>query len=293
MKNGRKKQTRSRTNMTLAAAYNHCRQINQSHYENFPVASKLMPRKIRPAIDAIYAFARTADDFADEVEHEGQRLVRLQEWEALLDDDNSQHPIFVALHDSIATHQIPKDLLRKLLVAYRMDVAQNRHATYADLLHYCEFSANPVGRLVLWLFGYRDETIFKSSDHICTALQLTNFWQDVAVDLKKNRIYLPVADMQKFGVTEQALQAHECSEGFQKLLQQQIAKTMDLFSAGKALGAHLSGRLKLEIGLTRKAGIAILHKIEKQNYDVLNSRPTLSKMDFGWLFLKTLVGGGF
>lgn len=279
--------------MTLAAAYNHCRHINQNHYENFPVASKLLPQKIRPAIDAIYAFARTADDFADEAQFEGQRLARLQEWESQLQSGHATHPIFIALFDAISQHQIPKELLQKLLTAYRMDVAQNRHATFDDLLHYCEFSANPIGRLVLWLFGYRDEKIFKLSDHICTALQLANFWQDVAVDLQKNRIYLPVVDMQKFGVTEQSLLAHDCSEGFQKLLQQQIGKTKDLFAAGKDLGKHLSGRLKLEIGLTRKAGMAILHKIERQNFDVLNARPTLSKMDFGWLFLQTLARGGF
>lgn len=279
--------------MNLAEAYSHCRQINQNHYENFPVASMLLPQKIRPAIDAIYAFARSADDFADEVEFEGQRLARLQEWESQLQSDHATHPIFIALFDTILQYQIPKELLQKLLTAYRMDVAQNRHMTFNDLLHYCEFSANPVGRLVLWLFGQRDESVFKLSDHICTALQLANFWQDVSVDLQKNRIYLPVADMQKFGVTEQSLLAHECSEGFQKLVQQQIGKTKDKFAAGKDLGKHLSGRLKLEIGLTRQAGIAILQKIERQNFDVLNSRPTLSKMDFAWLFLQTLVAGGF
>ena len=279
--------------MNLENAYAYCRTINQNHYENFPVASWLLPKKMRPAIDAIYAFARTADDFADETEFDGQRLECLQDWEKQLKDPHSTNPIFIALHDSIQQYQIPIALLLKLLTAYKMDVQNNRHNTFADLLYYCEFSANPVGRLVLWLFGYRDEEIFKLSDYICTGLQLANFWQDVAVDLKKNRIYLPLQDMQNFGVTEKSLFAYETTAELQKLLAHQIRRTQELFAMGAALRGHLAGRLKIEIGLTRRAGIEILHKIERQNYDVLHKRPTIGKADFAKLLFKTLLARGF
>lgn len=274
--------------MQVSEAYQRCREINQNHYENFPVASMLLPKHIRPAIDAIYAFARTADDFADEAEFDGQRLERIDEWEQKLLADSATDPIFIALHHAIAKHEIPVQLLQDLLTAYRMDVQKSRHESFDDLIFYCKHSANPVGRLVLWLFGFRDESVFELSDEICTGLQLANFWQDVAIDLKKDRIYLPKEDLLAFQVSEQDLFAHKVSPEFKKLMQFQVVRTREIFRAGHALMDHLKGRLNLEIRLTWLGGFEILRRIEAVDYDVYNRRPKLSKADFLRLFCKAL-----
>ncbi|OGG54844.1 MAG: squalene synthase HpnC [Candidatus Handelsmanbacteria bacterium RIFCSPLOWO2_12_FULL_64_10] len=226
----------------MAEAYAHCERITRAHYENFPVASRLLPKALRPHVCAVYAFARAADDFSDEAAHEGERLDRLNEWEALLSaclKDETAHPVFVALGDTIRRCDLPVQPLRDLLTAFRMDVTTRRHPTFDDLLHYCRYSANPVGRVVLGLFGLRDPDLAAWSDRICTALQLTNFWQDIAIDLRKERIYLPQADMEQFGVSEEDLFLGHTTPAFVRLLRFEVARTRDLFHQGLPLVSEM------------------------------------------------------
>ncbi len=189
----------------LRDAYAECARITHDHYENFPVASWLIPARIRPHVCSIYAFARTADDFADEPGMEqDERLEKLDDWGRRLNGclDDPQGLVFEALGETIRQFQIPFELLEDLLSAFRQDVVESRHQTFDDLLTYAKRSANPVGRLVLTLFGYVQLDMFQQSDAICTALQLTNFWQDVGIDRGRNRIYLPQQEMTRYGVTE-------------------------------------------------------------------------------------------
>ena len=196
---------------TEAEAFAYCSQLTRSHYENFPVGSSLIPKELRPAIHSLYAFMRTADDFSDENRRAGdeaERMAWLESWEQMLTEcveGKAKHPILIALRVTLERHQLPVQWLRDLLHAFKMDVTVRRYATAEELFTYCRYSANPVGRLVLTLFGYRDEALYRLSDHVCTGLQLANHWQDVAVDLKKDRIYLPQEDMNKFGVTVTSL----------------------------------------------------------------------------------------
>ncbi|HMY76522.1 MAG TPA: squalene synthase HpnC, partial [Blastocatellia bacterium] len=198
----------TREDTSLEAAYAYCRQMAESHYENFPVGSVLIPSQLRKHVYSIYAFARTADDFADEGYEtsgltETQRLAALDDWQQKLDRcfaGDADHPVFIALAATVKDLNLPKKLLADLLSAFKQDVTKRRYADFDEVLDYCTRSANPVGRLILLLFGYRDERLHQLSDHICTALQLANFWQDVAVDIQKDRVYLPEDDMARFGV---------------------------------------------------------------------------------------------
>lgn len=264
----------------VSAAYRYCQAVTDAHYENFPVASVLLPKRLRPAIAAIYAFSRIADDFADEAEFAGERLEQLEAWENLLTDDNPTHPVFVALSDATQQHDLPRQLFYDLLSAFKQDVVKARYANFDEILDYCRRSADPVGRLVLSLFKLGDVERFKQSDAVCTALQLANFWQDVAIDLKKDRIYLPQDDMAAFGVSEDDLKRGQATDGFKKLMTFQIARTRELFARGKPLGLSLPGRLGVEIRLTWLTGMRILDRIESVDYDVFNHRPELSKRDF-------------
>jgi phytoene synthase len=299
----------------VAEAYAHCERITRAHYENFPVASRLLPKALRSHVCAVYAFARAADDFADEAAYEGERLDRLDEWEALLNAclrDETAHPVFVALGDTLRRCGLPAQPLRDLLTAFRMDVTARRHPTFDDLLHYCRYSANPVGRVVLGLFGLRDPDLAARSDCVCTALQLTNFWQDIAVDLRKDRIYLPQADMEQFGVSEEDLFLGHLTPAFVRLLRFEIARTRDLFHQGlplvrqplspslplgeRGLGGEGSAyrRLSYELRLTWLGGVRILDRIEAAGCDVFSHRPTLTARDKiallcrAWRFPKTM-----
>lgn len=264
----------------LRAAYRYCHDINRAHYENFPVASLLMPKAMRPAIDAVYAFSRTADDFADEAEFHGVRFERLDEWARLLDESEPTHPVFIALKDARERHSIPKNLLLDLLTAFRQDVEKNRYADFSDVLKYCHYSANPVGRLVLHVAGVATDRNMLFSDAICTALQLTNFWQDIGVDLKKDRIYLPQNEMHEYSVADADLFSGNLTEAMKRLIVFQVSRTRELFRMGHELGLILTGRLGLEIRLTWLTGMQILDKVEASGYDVLRVRPVLTKMDF-------------
>jgi len=266
----------------LRAAYAHCERLARSHYENFPVASRLAPARLRPHVWAVYAFARTADDFADEARFEGKRLELLDDWEARLDaclEGRAEHPIFVALADTVRTFELPDRLLRDLLDAFRQDCTVTRYPDWTGLLDYCRRSANPVGRMVLHLFGYRDEERAVWSDAICTALQLTNFWQDVAIDGQKGRIYIPGEDRERHGVTEEEVLSGRMGPGFRGLLAELVERTRERFRAGSPLLHSVRGRLSLELRCVWLGGMRILERLEAGGFDPFHHRPTLTRKD--------------
>lgn len=231
---------------------------------------------------AVYLFSRAADDFADEPEFEGQRLELLSVWRSKLNaaaQGQATDPVFQALAHSIEIHKLPIPWLDQLIQAFEQDVVQSRHKDFQSILDYSKRSANPVGRLVLWLHGVRDERLFEKSDYICTALQLANFWQDVAIDLKKDRVYLPLQDMEQFGYTEKELFAHTYNEAFQKLMAHEVGKTWELFEKGRSLCDEVEPSLKKELRLVYSGGTTILEKIEARDYDVFNRRPKLGMFD--------------
>ena len=279
---------------SLAESFEYCSQLTKSHYENFPVGSVFIPADIRPDVHSLYAFMRTSDDFSDEDRRDGdeeERMAYLNSWDEMLTEavaGQAKHPIFIALADTIARRKLPVQWLRDLLHAFKMDVTTRRYNSYDDVLHYCRYSANPVGRLILTLFGYRDEELYRFSDNICTGLQLANHWQDVAVDWKKNRAYLPLEDMKRFGVTEEAITQGDCSDQFKKLLAYEVDRAKTLFREGHALPSRVSGRLKWELRVTWLGGWRILKKIEAVDYDVFRKRPTVSKLDIPWMIWNTL-----
>ena len=290
--------------MTIAEAYDACTQMARAHYENFPVG-RLVPREMQPHVHAVYAFARYADDLADEgyagsaraqgaqdVMTPGQRLAALDDWERqLLSPAGTPglHFIFIALHQTIRELELPRSLFTDLLSAFKQDVVKRRYANFPEVLDYCRRSANPVGRLVLLLHGVRGEEFHLLADHICTGLQLANFWQDVGVDLEKDRIYLPEDDRTTHGVTEEALFAHRADDNYRKLLAFQVDRTQAIFDRGEPLTQKLRGLLRLEIRLTWLGGTKILRKIEAMNFDTLNARPKVGKADMAVLFFKALV----
>lgn len=291
---------RMTTSMTLREAQTYTRRMTTQHYENFPVASWLIPKRLRQHVCNIYAFARTADDFADEPAFAGVRMERLQEWRRWLHQcalhavdptprASELPPIFMALAETIRQFQLPVSLLNDLLTAFMLDVTKTRYATFAEVLHYCRHSANPVGRLILHLFGYVNEHWLKLSDASCTALQLANFWQDVAIDLKKNeghgRIYLPREDLVRFGVMETDLFARQPTPAIRALIAFQVERTEHLFASGRALGDLVPHpRLRWELRLTWLGGMRVLHKIRRSGYDCF-CRPTLTPLD--WVVLLT------
>jgi squalene synthase HpnC len=272
----------------LAASYDFCARLAKSHYENFTVASWLMPREMRPHMYAIYAYARMADDFADE-HHD---LAMLDDWERELDSayaGTPRHPVFIALADTVRRFEIPREPFQDLLTAFRSDVDFKGFETLDDLLAYSRYSANPVGRLVLYLFGYRDSERQHLSDHICSGLQLANFWQDVAVDLGKGRIYLPRRDMQRLCVTANDLAAHTSSREFRELMRHEVGVARAMLVEGGALHRRVDKRLSRDSLMFAGGGMAILRAIERIDYDVFRSRPELTKMDYlklGWNALR-------
>ena len=280
----------------LAAAYAHCGRLARSHYENFTIGSWLLPRRLRHDLAAVYAFARGADDLADEGPRSSrERLARLQEWEERLlacarDPAEADDPVFLALGHTIAHHDLPLAPLRDLLRAFRRDAAGETRvfATYADLLDYCRCSANPVGRLVLALFGERGATLADRADDICTALQLTNFWQDIAGDLARGRVYLPQEDLDRFAGSRAALAACEANAPFRRLLAFEVERTRALFRRGLVLAAMVNGRLRREVRIFAGGGLALLDRLEAAGYDVFGSRPRLTRGALARLALRSL-----
>ncbi|MDQ3011516.1 MAG: squalene synthase HpnC [Acidobacteriota bacterium] len=279
-------------------AYAYCQQLAQAHYENFPVGSLLIPKAKRKHVYSIYAFARTADDLADEgyettVLTEADRLAALGDWQRKLEDayeNKADHPVFIALAATVKELNLPIKLLSDLLSAFKQDVTKHRYANFEEVLDYCTRSANPVGRLILLLFDYRDEQLHRLSDHICTALQLANFWQDVSVDIRKDRVYLPEDEMARFGVSIDDLRQGRFSERYAALLKFQVDRTWEVFKQGRPLPEAVSGRLKYELRLTWFGGTRILERIEQLGYDTLNRRPTISTFDKLRILARTIRG---
>jgi len=276
----------------LDAAYDHCARIARRHYENFPVGSWLLPRRLRRDLAAVYAFARGGDDLADEGP-DAARLPALDAWEAKLlacagDPGSAADPVFLALGHTIARHELPVAPFRDLITAFRRDARGETRtlATYADVLEYCRCSANPVGRIVLGLFGYRDAERQARSDDVCTALQLTNFWQDVRGDHARGRVYLPQEDLDRFPGSRDALESGRSTPGFQRLLAFEVERTRALFLRGLGLVDLVSGRLRREVRLFARGGLAILDRIVAVDHDVLALRPTLSRAQLARLVLR-------
>lgn len=266
------------------------------HYENFPVASILLPRPLRAPVAAIYWFARTADDFSDEgTLAPEKRLALLDDYRRELDaieaGQPSGNPIFQRLGPVIADYKLPLQLFRDLLDAFSQDVVKTRYADYTELLDYCRRSADPVGRLLLHLFGEVGGPKLHQSDAICSALQLINHWQDVAIDLRKNedgRIYLPQEDLVRFGVSIDHLRQGRCDEAFRALMKFQVDRARALMLSGAPLGRALPGRIGLEIRTIVAGGLRILEKIEAVDYDVFTRRPTLTAADWPRLLFRAL-----
>lgn len=258
------------------------------HYENFPVASILLPRRLVPAVEAIYAFARSADDLADEGDAAPpQRLAALQAYDNALDAIAAGHapeaPLFRRLAAVLRDHALPLQPLRDLLSAFRQDVVTTRYADFGLLLDYCRRSANPVGRLMLALYGHVDEASLRESDAVCTALQLINFWQDVAIDIDKGRIYLPLEDLARFQVGEDDIRQARTGPAWEALMAFEVARARALMLAGAPLATRLPGRIGWELRLVVQGGLRILEGIEKARYDVFRQRPQLKRRD--WLLL--------
>jgi len=264
--------------LTEARAY--CQRLATTHYENFHVASWFLPVRLRPHFYSIYAYCRIADDLGDEVGNREQSLALLDLWGRELDAcyrGDARHPVFVALAETIRACDIPQKPFADLLVAFRQDQNVARYQTMDDVLGYCKFSADPVGRLVLYACGYRDPERFLLSDYTCTALQLANFWQDVRSDYVRGRIYLPLQDMKRYGVDETLIAQGKPTPAFRELMRYQADYARQLFAKGLPLVAMVDRELALDLDLFSRGGLEILDAIERRQYDVLTARPVISK----------------
>ncbi len=289
--------------MNVDDAYAQCLRDARDHYENFPVASVLVPRRMRHHIAAVYAFARAADDFADEgALRTEERLALLASWRrrlyaaaqapaerhsGLAGEPATADAIFLALGTSIQHLALPLTDFDDLLSAFEQDVRVTRYETWRDLLHYCQRSANPVGRLVLRIAGRVDAQLDAWSDAICTALQLTNFWQDLASDFARGRIYVPREVQRTYGANEADL-GSAMTRAWAQSIEEAVARTRILFEQGRPLGSALRGRLRYEIRATRLGGLRILDKIESAGFDVLSHRPTLGVGDAAWIAMRLI-----
>jgi len=279
----------------LDDALRYTRQLAGGHYENFSVVSLLLPRHLRQDFCNIYAFCRTADDLGDEV-HDKELslkfLARFREHTKACYRGQALSPLFVALAGTIERHQIPIQPFLDLIDAFEQDQRIDRYETFEQVVDYCRRSADPVGRLVLYTCGYRDEPRQLLSDRTCTALQLANFWQDVRRDiLDHDRIYLPADSMRRFGVTERQIQDCRCDDNFRRLLRFEVDRTEAMFDEGDALLPLLDGVLRRHVSLFSKGGRAVLEAIRRQNYDTLSRRPSISKLHKGRLIAHALGAG--
>ena len=267
--------------------------MSVGHYENFPVASLLLPVKLREPVSIIYRFARGADDFADEgSDFPAARLAKLDAYRekisAIAAGSVPPDPLFRALAAMVREHSLPPQLFADLLDAFSQDVTKSRYANFAEVLDYCRRSANPVGRLLLHLFKRTTDSELRQSDAICSALQLINFWQDVEIDHEKGRIYLPQDEMAAHGVAERHLAERICDDAWRSLMAFQVSRTRTLMMQGAPLGRALPGRVGLEIRATVQGGLRILDKIERAGYDVFRRRPVLRALDWPVLLLKAV-----
>ncbi|MBZ5629943.1 MAG: squalene synthase HpnC [Acidobacteriia bacterium] len=291
--------------LTEARAY--CERLARRHYENFSVATWFLPERVRPHFYSVYAYCRISDDLGDEVADPHQALRLLDEWEEELNATylslvalppldvrknverlepgpssrnpaRPRHPVFIALRETIRECNIPRQPFADLLKAFRQDQTVGRYQTFDDLLGYCCYSANPVGRLVLYVCGYSDDERQQLSDHTCTALQLANFWQDVWPDYGKGRIYIPVEDLRRYGVGERDIAAQRFTPQFRELVKFEVERARDWFARGLPLARKVDKKLAIDIELFTRGGQEILHAIERQDFDVLTRRPAISKL---------------
>ena len=277
----------------LAAAQKYTRELALGHYENFSVVSWLLPRELRQDFCNIYAFCRTADDLGDEVSDKNAALdylYRFGQYTESCFTGDCRSPLFVALAETIKRFDIPIQPFLDLIDAFEQDQRMNRYDDFEQLVDYCRRSADPVGRLVLYMCGYRDEQRQHLSDRTCTALQLANFWQDVRRDIvDRDRIYIPRDSMEKFGVSEAQIRQGRCDENYRRLIRFEVDRTERMFDEGDALLPLLAPVHRRHISLFAKGGRAILQAIRRQKYDTLSRRPSLSRMQKGKLMIGVIV----
>jgi squalene synthase HpnC len=286
---------------SLEESLAYTRWLSTGHYENFHVVSFLLPKHLHQDFYNVYAFCRWADDLGDEIGDTRESLRLLSWWrDCLLSPDPPKHPVFVALRPTIAARKLSLVHFDNLIKAFERDQTQTRYSNWADLLDYCVYSANPVGRLVLELCGYHDEARARLSDFTCTGLQLANFWQDVRVDLGKQRIYLPLDLLARHGVPESDVVGLRHSPAFAAAMSEAVQYARDLFHQGLALIPTLDARLALDIELFSRGGLKILDKIEDIEYRVLDQRPKIGKAERAWLLFQVLgawskkrIAGGY
>src|ERR1700729_2051662 len=267
---------------SLAEAQAWCRNLASSHYENFHVATFFLPRRVRPHFESIYGYCRVADDLGDEVADPVVATRLLDTWGMMLEEcydspERSVHPVFVALSETIRVCNPPRQLFLDLLHAFRMDQIKTKYESWGELLEYSHYSANPVGRLVLWVCGYQQESIALLSDKVCTALQLANFWQDVVEDAERGRRYLPAEYMLQFGVDEGQILGRVFTPEFRAMIESLVIRTRDMLREGGNISVHVSRELAVTLDLFRKGGDAILDGITAQDFDVLRGRPVVTK----------------
>jgi len=266
---------------SLEEAQAYCARLARAHYENFSVATWFLPARLRQHFYNVYAYCRISDDLGDEVGNAQLSLELLDQWEGELNAcyaGSPRHPVFVALAGTVKQFGIPKHEFSDLLIAFRRDQAVTRFETFNDLLGYCRYSANPVGHLVLYLCGYSDAERQQLSDYTCTALQLANFWQDVYVDYGKGRIYLPLEDMRRHGVSEEDIAQRRATAYFLVLMKFQVERAREWFERGLPLAKKVDRELAVDLELFSRGGQEILNAIERQGFDVLHRRPAISKM---------------
>ena len=282
----------SRVTRDEALAY--CANLTATHYENFSVVSWLTPKHHRPAFQSIYGFCRWSDDLGDEV-GDTERSKELLAWwrgelRAMFEHGRTTHPVMIALAETVARYGIPIEPFEALISAFEQDQVVTDYQTYDQLLDYCTRSANPVGHLVLYVAGAFNESNARLSDATCTALQLANFWQDVARDLDIGRIYLPREDRDRFGYPESDLRALKFTPEFARLMKFEVDRTRDLFAVGRPLIPRIPGELAVDVDLFSRGGLAILDRIERRGYDVLSARPALTKGTKIALLFRAMAG---
>ncbi|WP_263384865.1 squalene synthase HpnC [Granulicella arctica] len=272
-----------------------CRELATSHYENFHVATFFLPKQVKPHFESIYAYCRVSDDLGDEVSDPQTATRLLDAWGGMLDEcyeapERSRHPVFVALRETIVAHDVPRELFARLLQAFRQDQVKTHFESLGELMDYSRDSANPVGRLVLWVCGYREESLGLLSDKVCTALQLANFWQDVVEDDERGRRYLPGDAMLQYGVTDAQIHERVFTAEFWRLMQSLVEQTRMMLHDGGRISGLVDKELGATLELFRKGGDAILDAIEAQGFDVLRQRPEVSKGKKARLLAGALVG---
>jgi hydroxysqualene synthase len=275
-----------------SACFAYCEAVARAHHENFPVGSAFLPRALRPHMAALYAFARVADDFADEPAFAGRRAAELDRWEDLLFGcfhGDSEHPVFIALTETVRRFDLPLAPFTDMLAAFRMDLRSRRYATFADLMAYVERAAQPIGRLILYVFGARDAERLRYGDELATALALTSFWQDTRRDLERDRVYIPQEDLQHFGVPEEDLHARRQTPALQALFRFETARTRAIFERARPLLGRAPRELAVELGLFYYGGRRALAKVEAQSADVFGPRAHLTAVDKAWALARSVA----